>query len=63
MNTVMTDLIIKNFPYDLSSHAALALIGQHLKSDIALLSLGKNGFYAIENFRGNNFFKRALDLA
>jgi len=33
-----------------------------LKSYIALLSLGKNDFDAIENFRDNDFFKRALDL-
>ncbi len=83
----MTDFIIKKLPYDLSSHAGLALIGQYLKSTklkslfdsafpiragiansdvlksyIALLSLGKNDFDAIENFRDNDFFKRALDL-
>lgn len=87
VNTIMTDFIIKKLPYDLSSHAGLALIGQYLKSTklkflldtafpiragiassdvlksyIALLSLGKNDFDAIENFRGNDFFKRALDL-
>jgi len=28
----MTDFIIKKLPYDLSSHAGLALIGQYLKS-------------------------------
>ena len=33
-----------------------------LKSYIALLSLGKNDFDAIENFRNDDFFKRALDL-
>jgi hypothetical protein len=33
-----------------------------LKSYIALLSLGKTDFDAIENFRDNDFFKRALDL-
>ena len=27
----MTDFIIKKLPYDLSSHAGLALVGQHLK--------------------------------
>ena len=83
----MTDFIIKKLPYDLSSHAGLALIGQYLKrirvdsligpafavrsgvanSDIlksylGLLCLGKNDFDAIENFRDNAFFKRALDL-
>jgi hypothetical protein len=87
VNTIMTDFIIKKLPYDLSSHAGLALIGQYLKSTklkslldsafpiragiansdvlksyIALLSLGKNDFDAIENFRDNDFFKRALDL-
>ncbi|MBE0473855.1 hypothetical protein [Rhodoferax sp.] len=84
---MMTDFIIKKLPYDLSSHAGLALIGQYLKSThlkslldsafpiragiansdvlksyIGLLSLGKNDFDAIENFRDNDFFKRALDL-
>jgi hypothetical protein len=87
VNTIMTDFIIKKLPYDLSSHAGLALIGHYLesaklrflldtafpiragiansdvlKSYIALLSLGKNDFDAIENFRDNDFFKRALDL-
>jgi hypothetical protein len=33
-----------------------------LKSYIALLSLGKNDSDTIENFRDNDFFKRALDL-
>lgn len=33
-----------------------------LKSYIALLSLGKNDFGAIENFRHNDFFRRALGL-
>ncbi|MBH2043468.1 MAG: hypothetical protein I8H87_08045 [Comamonadaceae bacterium] len=28
----MTDFIIKKLPYDLSSHAGLALIGKYLKS-------------------------------
>lgn len=32
VNTIMTDFIIKKLPYDLSSHAGLALIGQYLKS-------------------------------
>ena len=27
----MTDFLIKRLPYDLSSHAGLALIGQYLK--------------------------------
>ena len=87
VNTIMTNFIIKKLSYDLSSHAGLALIGQHLKSTklkslldsafpiragiansdvlksyIALLSLGKTDFDAIENFRGDDFFKRALDL-
>ena len=84
----MTDFIIKKLPYDLSSHAGLALIGKYLKrininsmidpvfpvrsgvansavlkSYLALLCLGKNDFDAIENFRGNAFFMRALGLA
>jgi Transposase DDE domain group 1 len=33
-----------------------------LKSYLALLCLGKSDFDAIENFRGNDFFKRALGL-
>jgi len=87
VNTLMTDFIIKKLPYDLSSHAGLALVGRYLKSIklkslldsafpvrsgiansdvlaayIALLSLGKNDFDAIENFRTDSFFKRALNL-
>ncbi|WP_232229911.1 transposase [Polaromonas glacialis] len=83
----MTDFLIKRLPYDLSSHAGLALIGRYLKrininalidpafpvrsgianSDIlksylGLLCLGKNDFDAIESFRGNAFFMRALGL-
>lgn len=83
----MTRLIIKKLPYDLSSHAGLALVGQYfksinlnslvdpafpvrsgvanssiLKSYLALLCLGKNDFDAIENFRGNAFFQRALGV-
>ena len=83
----MTDFIIKKLPYDLSSHAGLAMIGKYLKrinidslidpafsvrsgvansailkSYLALLCLGKNDFDAIENFRGNAFFMRALGL-
>ncbi len=34
-----------------------------LKSYLALLCLGKSDFDAIESFRTNTFFKRALDLA
>ena len=84
----MTDFIIKKLPYDLSSHAGLALIGKYLKrininsmidpafpvrsgvanssilkSYLALLCLGKNDFDAIENFRDNAFFMRALGLS
>ena len=33
-----------------------------LKSYLALLCMGKNNFYAIESFRGNALFKRALGL-
>ena len=83
----MTDFIIKKLPYDLSSHAGLALIGKYLKrininslidpafpvrsgivnsailkSHLGLLCLGKNDFDAIESFRGNAFFMRALGL-
>ena len=83
----MTDFLIKRLPYDLSSHAGLALIGQYLKrinvnalidpafpvrsgianscivkSYLGLLCLGKNDFDAIESFRGNAFFMRALGL-
>ncbi|MCY7306704.1 MAG: IS1380 family transposase [Rhodoferax sp.] len=84
----MTDFIIKKLPYDLSSHAGLALIGKYfkrininslidpafkvrsgvansaiLKSYLALLCLGKNDVDAVENFRDNAFFMRALGLA
>ena len=84
----MTDFIIKKLPYDLSSHAGLAMVGKYLKrininalvdpafpvrcgvtnSDIiksylGLLCLGKNDFDAIENFRGNAFFMRALGVS
>jgi hypothetical protein len=83
----MTDFIIKKLPYNLSSHAGLALVGKYLKrinapalidpafpvrsgvansdllkSYIGLLCLGKNDFDAIENFRDNKFFMRALGL-
>ena len=83
----MTDFLIKKLPYDLSSHAGLALVGKYLKrininslvdpafavrsgvansaivkSYLGLLCLGKNDFDAIENFRDNAFFKRALGL-
>jgi hypothetical protein len=85
--STMTEFIIKKLPYDLSSHAGLALIGRYLKrininalidpafpvragiansaivkSYLALLCLGKNDFDAIESFRGNAFFQRALGL-
>lgn len=83
----MTDFVIKNLPYDLSSHAGLAFIGKYLKrvnvnaridskfpvrsgvanseilkSYLALLCLGKSDFDAIESFRDNASFKRALGL-
>jgi hypothetical protein len=83
----MTDFLIKRLPYDLSSHAGLALIGQYLKrinlnalidpafpvrsgianscivkSYLGLLCLGKNDFDAIESFRADAFFMRALGL-
>ena len=83
----MTEFIIKRLPYDLSSHAGLAFVGQYLdsvkvnslvdsafpvrsgvtnsdtlKSYLGLLCMGKNDFDAIENFRTNAFFSRALGL-
>lgn len=84
----MTDFIIKKLPYDLTSNAGLALVGQYIKrlevskrvdrkfpfgvggianSDIlqfylGLLVQGKNDFDAVEEFRGDNFFTRALDV-
>jgi len=84
----MTDLIIKKLPYDLTSNAGLALVGQYmkrlgisarvdhkfpvgvggiknsdiLKSYLGLLVQGKNDFDAIEEFRGDDFFTRALDV-
>ena len=88
MSPNMTDFVIKKLPYDLSSHAGLALIGKYLKlisvnslfdpkfpvrsgvanseilkSYLALLCLGKSDFDAIEGFRDNAFFKRALGLS
>ena len=84
----MTEFIIKKLPYDLTSHAGLALVGQYFKrlgikqridrefpigkggianSDIVqsylgLLVQGKNDFDAIEAFRADDFFSRALGL-
>ena len=88
VSPTMTEFIIKKLPYDLSSHAGLAFIGNNLKSIninalidpafpvrsgvansailksyLGLLCLGKNDFDAIENFRDNAFFKRALGLS
>ena len=57
----MIYFIIKKLPYDLSSHAGVAN-SDILKSYLGLLCLGKNDFDAIENFRTNPFFKRALGL-
>ncbi len=84
----MTDFIIKKLPYELTSNAGLALVGQYLKrleinqridtkyplsgkgianrdivkSYLGLLVQGKNDFDAIEVFRGNAFFSRALGI-
>ena len=84
----MTDFIIKKRPYDLTSNAGLALVGQYmkrlgvsslvdrkfpvgvggiansdiLKSYLGLLVQGKNDFDAIEEFRGDDFFTRALGV-
>ena len=84
----MTDFIIKKLPYDLTSNAGLALVGQYmkrleiskrvdrkfpvgvggisnsdiLKSYLGLLVQGKNDFDAVEEFRGDDFFTRALDV-
>ena len=83
----MSDFVIKQLPYDLSSQAGLALIGKHLarinvnalvdpafpmrsgvrnsaiiKSYLALLCQGKSDFDAIEAFRGDAFFARAMRL-
>ena len=84
----MTDFIIKKLPYDLTSNACLALVGQYtkrlgisavvdhkfpvavggipssdiLKSYLGLLVQGKNDFDAIDEFRGDAFFTRALDV-
>ena len=85
----MTDFIIKKLPYDLTSNAGLALVGQYmnrlainkridgkfpvgvggisnsdiLKSYLGLLVQGKNDFDAVEEFRGDDFFTHALDVA
>ena len=84
----MTDFIIKKLPYDLTSNAGLALVGQYmkrlgisarvdrqlpvgvggiansdiLKSYLGFLVQGKNDFDAIEEFRGDSFFTRSLDV-
>jgi Transposase DDE domain group 1 len=84
----MTDFYIKKLPYDLTSNAGLALVGQYikrlgvcslvdrkfpvgvggiansdiLKSYLGLLVQGKNDFDAIEEFRGDEFFTRALGV-
>ena len=84
----MTDFIIKKLPYNLTSNAGLALVGQYmkrldisarvdrkfpvgvggisnsdiLKSYLGLLVQGKNDFDAVEEFRGDDFFTRALDV-
>ena len=84
----MTDFIIKKLPYELTSNAGLALVGQYmkrlgvssrvdrkfpvgvggiansdiLKSYLGLLVQGKNDFEAIEEFRGDDFFTRALGV-
>jgi hypothetical protein len=84
----MTDFIIKKLPYDLTSNAGLALVGQYakrlgvsdrvdrkfpvgvggiansdiLKSYLGLLVQGKNDFDAVEAFRGDDFFTRALGI-
>ena len=84
----MTDFYIKKLPYELTSNAGLALVGQYmkrlgisagvdrkfpvdvgciansdiLKSYLGLLVQGKNDFDAIEEFRGDDFFTRALDV-
>ena len=88
MNPNMTVFIIKKLPFDLTSDAGLALVGQYmkrlgisagvdskfpvgiggivnsniLKSYLGLLVQGKNDFDAIEEFRGDDFFTRALDV-
>jgi len=83
----MTDFIIKKLPYDLSTHAGLALVGKYLrrinvpalvdplfpvrsgisnssciKSYLALLCQGKSDFDAVEAFRGDAFFQRAMGV-
>jgi len=84
----MTDFIIKKLPYDLTSTAGLALVGEYMKhlgissgvdrkfpvgiggianSDIlksyfGLLVQGKNDFDAVEEFRSDDFFTRALGV-
>ncbi len=84
------DFVVKQLPYDLSSHGGLALVGRLFKrinlpalvdpkypvqtervgianSDIlkcylALLTLGKNDFEAVEGFRSQRFVHQALGL-
>lgn len=81
------EFVVKKLPYDLSSHAGLALVGRLfkrinipamidpqypvrsgiansgiLKCYLALLTLGKNDFEAVEGFRGQRFAHQALGL-
>lgn len=81
------EFVVKQLPYDLSSHGGLALVGRLFKrinlpamidpqypvrggianSDIlkcylALLTLGKNDFEAVEGFRSHRFAHQALGL-
>jgi hypothetical protein len=84
----MTDFLIKKLPYNLTTNAGLAQVGQYmkrlgisagvdrkfpvgdggiansdiLKSYLGLLVQGKNDFDAVEEFRGGEFFTRALDV-
>ncbi len=81
------EFVVKQLPYDLSSHGGLALVGRLFKrinlpamvdpkyplrsgianSDIlkcyvAMLTLGKNDFEAVEAFRKQRFAHQALGL-
>ena len=85
--TEPVEFVVKQLPYDLSSHGGLALIGRLFKrinlpamvdpkypvrggianSDIlkcylALLTLGKNDFEAVEGFRKQRFAHQVLGL-
>ncbi len=57
----MTDFIIKKLPYDLSSHAGLALVGKYLKR-IKLNSLVDPAFPVRSGVANSDILKSYLGL-